>query len=66
MGIFFLLLFYYVFGGVIAAGTGVEYLEFLVPGVLVITAVNGRTETGTGLSARPLDRGRWTASAHYR
>jgi ABC-2 type transport system permease protein/oleandomycin transport system permease protein len=50
MGIFFLLLFYYVFGGVIAAGSGVEYLEFLVPGVLVITAVNGAQQTGTGLA----------------
>ena len=50
MGIFFLLLFYYVFGGVIAAGSGVEYLEFLVPGVLVIAAVNGAQQTGTGLA----------------
>ncbi len=50
MGIFFLLLFYYVFGGVISAGTGVDYIGFLVPGVLVITAVNGAQQTGTGLS----------------
>lgn len=50
MGIFFLLLFYYVFGGVIAAGSGVDYLQFLVPGVLVITAVNGAQQTGTGLA----------------
>jgi ABC-2 type transport system permease protein/oleandomycin transport system permease protein len=50
MGIFFLLLFYYVFGGVISAGTGVDYIGFLVPGVLVITAVNGAQQTGTGLA----------------
>ncbi len=50
MGIFFLLLFYYVFGGIIAAGSGVDYLEFLVPGVLVITVVNGAQQTGTGLA----------------
>jgi ABC-2 type transport system permease protein/oleandomycin transport system permease protein len=50
MGVFFLLLFYYVFGGVIAAGAGVDYLQFLVPGVLVITVVNGAQQTGTGLA----------------
>ena len=50
MGIFFLLLFYYVFGGVISAGSGVDYIQFLVPGVLVITAVNGAQQTGTGLA----------------
>ena len=50
MGIFFLLLFYYVFGSVIAAGSGVDYLEFLLPGVLVITVVNGAQQTGTGLA----------------
>ena len=50
LGIFFLLLFYYVFGGVIASGSGVDYLQFLVPGVLVITVVNGAQQTGTGLA----------------
>ncbi|MEX1295070.1 MAG: ABC transporter permease [Candidatus Limnocylindrales bacterium] len=50
MGIFFLLLFYYVFGSVIAAGAGVDYIEFLLPGVLVITVVNGAQQTGTGLA----------------
>jgi ABC-2 type transport system permease protein/oleandomycin transport system permease protein len=50
MGIFFLLLFYYVFGGVIEAGTGIDYIQFLVPGVLVITALNGSTQTGSGLA----------------
>lgn len=50
MGIFFLLLFNYVFGGVISAGTGVDYIQFLVPGVLVITAINGAQQTGAGLA----------------
>jgi ABC-2 type transport system permease protein/oleandomycin transport system permease protein len=50
MGVFFLLLFYYVFGGVIEAGAGVDYIQFLVPGVLVITALNGSTQTGSGLA----------------
>ena len=50
MGIFFLLLFNYVFGGIISAGTGIDYIQFLVPGVLVITAVNGAQQTGTGLA----------------
>ncbi|MGI9647577.1 MAG: ABC transporter permease [Acidimicrobiia bacterium] len=50
MGAFFLLLFYYVFGGAIGAGTGVDYIQFLVPGVLVITALNGAQQTGTSLA----------------
>ena len=50
MGAFFLLLFYYVFGGAIGAGTGVDYIEFLVPGVLVITALNGAQQTGNSLA----------------
>jgi len=50
MGVFFLVLFYYVFGGVIEAGAGIDYIQFLVPGVLVITALNGSTQTGSGLA----------------
>ena len=50
MGVFFLLLFYYVFGGIIGAGAGIDYIQFLVPGVLVITALNGSTQTGSGLA----------------
>lgn len=50
MGVFFLVLFYYVFGGVIQAGAGIDYIQFLVPGVLVITALNGSTQTGSGLA----------------
>ena len=51
MGVFFLLLFNYVFGGAIGAGAGVDYIQFLVPGVLVITALQGALQTGTGLAA---------------
>ena len=50
MGVFFLLLFYYVFGGVISAYTSVDYIQFLLPGVLVVTALNGAQQTGTGLA----------------
>ncbi|MCP3999204.1 MAG: ABC transporter permease [bacterium] len=51
MGVFFLLLFNYVFGGAIGAGTDVDYIQFLVPGILVITALQGALQTGTGLAA---------------
>jgi len=50
MGVFFLLLFYWVFGGAIAAGTGVDYLQYLVPGIFMITALTGAQQTGTGLA----------------
>lgn len=51
MGVFFLLLFNYVFGGAIGAGTGVDYIQYLVPGVFVITALQGAQQSGTGLAA---------------
>ena len=51
MGVFFLLLFNYVFGGAIGAGAGIDYIQFLVPGVLVITALQGALQTGTGLAS---------------
>ena len=50
MGVFFLLLFYYVFGGAIAAGSGVDYIQYLVPGIFVITTLTGAQQTGTGLA----------------
>lgn len=50
MGVFFLLLFNYVFGGAIGRGAGVDYIQFLVPGVFVITALQGAQQTGTGLA----------------
>ncbi len=51
MGAFFLVLFNYVFGGSIGAGAGVDYLGFLVPGVFVITALQGAQQTSMGLAA---------------
>jgi ABC-2 type transport system permease protein/oleandomycin transport system permease protein len=51
MGVFFLVLFNYVFGGSIGAGAGIDYLAFLVPGVLVITALQGAQQTSLGLAA---------------
>lgn len=51
MGVFFLVLFNYVFGGAIGAGAQINYLEFLVPGVLVITALQGAQQTSLSLAA---------------
>jgi ABC-2 type transport system permease protein/oleandomycin transport system permease protein len=51
MGVFFLILFNYIFGGSIGAGAGVDYLQFLVPGVFVITALQGAQQTSLGLAA---------------
>ncbi len=50
MGVFFLLLFNYVFGGAIGAGADVDYVQYLVPGVFVITTLTGAQQTGTGLA----------------
>src|SRR5690242_21774376 len=35
MGVLFLFIFRYIFGGAIATGSGVDYVDFLVPGFLV-------------------------------
>ena len=51
MGVFFLVLFNYVFGGAIGAGAEVDYLQFLVPGVLVITVLQGAQQTSMGFAA---------------
>jgi ABC transporter DrrB family efflux protein len=48
--IIFLLLFTYVFGGAITRGTDIAYIDFLLPGVLVQTAVFGSTQTAIGLT----------------
>jgi ABC-2 type transport system permease protein/oleandomycin transport system permease protein len=47
--IMFVLLFRYVFGGAIDTG-GVAYVDFLMPGIIVQTAVYGALLTGIGLS----------------
>lgn len=51
MGVFFLVLFNYVFGGAMSAGTDLDYLQFLVPGVFVITALQGAQQTSLGFAA---------------
>jgi ABC-2 type transport system permease protein len=45
MPVAFLLLFVYVFGGAIDAGTG-PYVNYLLPGILLITVVSGISYTG--------------------
>jgi ABC-2 type transport system permease protein/oleandomycin transport system permease protein len=47
--IMFVLLFTYVFGGAIAVPGG-NYVDFLLPGIFVQTAVFGSTQTGVGLA----------------
>lgn len=46
--IMFVLLFAYVFGG--AINTGVDYINFLLPGILVQTILFGAMQTGVGLA----------------
>ncbi|MEX5636731.1 ABC transporter permease [Parafrankia sp. FMc2] len=48
--ILFVLLFTYVFGGAINVGPGVDYVDFLMPGVFVQTVVFGAMLTGIGLA----------------
>jgi len=52
--VMFLLLFNFVFGGALTAGfgpaSGGDYINFLIPGILVQTVVFGATNTSTGLT----------------
>lgn len=48
--VMFLLLFTYVFGGAIALPGGGNYIDFLIPGILVQTVMFGATNTATGLT----------------
>ena len=45
MPIAFLLLFVYVFGGAIETGTDVSYIDYLLPGILLITIATGISYT---------------------
>ncbi len=47
--VMFMLLFTYVFGGAIST-PGIDYLSFLVPGVLIQSVVFGSSNTGVGLA----------------
>ena len=51
-----LLLFTYVFGGAIKLPPGLEYIDFVMPGIFVQTAVFGSVQTGIGL-AEDLSKG---------
>jgi ABC-2 type transport system permease protein/oleandomycin transport system permease protein len=48
--VIFVLLFRYVFGGAIGVPGGISYVDFLMPGIFVQTAVFGATNTAIGLS----------------
>jgi ABC-2 type transport system permease protein/oleandomycin transport system permease protein len=48
--IMFVLLFRYVFGGAITAPGGIPYVNYLLPGIFVQTAIFGSTQTGIGLA----------------
>ena len=47
--VMFLLLFAYVFGGAIKI-PGVDYIDFLIPGIIVQTVIFGSMQTGVGLA----------------
>ena len=48
--IFLLVLFVYVFGGAIGAGLGGAYINYVTPGIIIITIVSGMTTTAINLS----------------
>lgn len=48
--VLFVLLFVYVFGGAINVGPGLNYVDFLMPGVFVQTVIFGAMLTGLGLA----------------
>lgn len=48
--VMFLLLFTYVFGGAIRTGMSGNYIQYLLPGILVQTAVFGSIGTGIGVA----------------
>jgi len=49
--VMFVLLFRYVFGGAIGGlPPGVSYVDFLIPGIIIQTAIFGATQTGIGLA----------------
>ncbi|HEY7258179.1 MAG TPA: ABC transporter permease [Gaiellales bacterium] len=65
--VIFVLLFRYVFGGAIATG-GISYVNYLMPGIIAMTAIFGALTTGLGLTedlaAGVIDRFRSLPIAH--
>ncbi len=57
------LLFSFVFAGAIDVGPGLDYVDFVMPGIFVQTAVFAATATGIGL-AEDRQRGAVTLLAH--
>ena len=62
----FVLLFAYVFGGVIKVPGGGNYHEYLIGGILVQTLTFGMMGPGVSLATRPRRRESSTASARCR
>jgi ABC-2 type transport system permease protein/oleandomycin transport system permease protein len=54
--VMFVLLFAFVFGGAIGVEGGLDYIDFLMPGIFLQTSVFGSTNTGVGL-AEDMNRG---------
>jgi ABC-2 type transport system permease protein/oleandomycin transport system permease protein len=54
--VMFILIFVYVFGGAINVGSGIDYIDFLMPGIFVQTSMFSAMNTGFGL-AEDLARG---------
>jgi ABC-2 type transport system permease protein/oleandomycin transport system permease protein len=48
--VMFVLLFRYVFGGAIQVGAGIDYVNFLMPGIFVQTVAFGAVSTSIGLA----------------
>lgn len=48
--VMFLLLFNFVFGGAVSGSDGDAYINFLLPGILIQTALFGAIQTGVGLA----------------
>lgn len=48
--VMFVMLFNYVFGGAIEIEGGGNYINFLLPGIIVQTSIFGATQTGIGLN----------------
>ena len=57
----FVLLFRYVFGGVVSTSLSVPYVDYLIPGVFVQTSVFGAIGAAIGL-ATDLQTGCWSGS----